>query len=172
MSLTVYIGIDPGASGAAVAIDGGGRIVGAPLRFSAHKAPGEVGAALTEWLPSLIIAGARVALEGVSSSPQMGVTSAFAFGRAYGEVLGAVAASARTGACTWEIVTPSVWQRDLHCPKRDKAAPQSAHKKALRAVAERMAGGALHADVADAYLLAEWARSTGRWAVTHTEVLR
>lgn len=51
-------------------------------------------------------------LERVSSSPQMGVTSAFQFGRGYGVIEGVIA------ALGWpvEYVTPAKWKRALQVP--------------------------------------------------------
>lgn len=51
-------------------------------------------------------------IERVSSSPQMGVTSAFKFGRSYGGVEGVIA------ALGWpvEYVTPAKWKRAMNVP--------------------------------------------------------
>ena len=77
--MTIYIGIDPGASGAAVAIDAEGRAVSA-LRFGQHAST--VPLALHDWISELGI-DAVAALEQVASRPGQGVSSTFAFGRLY-----------------------------------------------------------------------------------------
>ena len=50
-------------------------------------------------------------IECVRSSPQMGVTSAFTFGRGYGALRMALIAA----GIPFEEVTPGVWQRTLRC---------------------------------------------------------
>lgn len=70
-------------------------------------------------------------LEFVSASPQMGVTSAFNFGKGYGVVIGVLAGQ----GVPYTPVRPSVWKPSMNCPA-DKAAarlraselmPQFAH---------------------------------------------
>jgi Holliday junction resolvasome RuvABC endonuclease subunit len=74
--------------------------------------PFKVGAILNQFSPS------NVVLEAVNSSPQMGVTSAFNFGRAAGIILGAV------GACSSHPellhVVPSVWKPAMGAPADKK----------------------------------------------------
>jgi len=57
-------------------------------------------------------AGTRICVEQVSSMPGQGVSSVFAFGKAYGIVLGICAAT----FCPLETVTPAVWKRALSVP--------------------------------------------------------
>ncbi len=66
----------------------------------------------------------RVYLERVQSSPQMGVTSAFQFGRGYGAVEGVIA------ALGWpiEYVTPQKWKKALAVPaEKDDARARACH---------------------------------------------
>ena len=61
--------------------------------------------------------GIRAYLEAVSSSPQMGVVSAFSFGRGYGNLEMALTAA----GIPFERVRPQVWQKALGCmTKGDK----------------------------------------------------
>ena len=55
--------------------------------------------------------GIRAYLEAVSSSPQMGVVSAFSFGRGYGNLEMALTAA----GIPFERVRPQVWQKALGC---------------------------------------------------------
>lgn len=56
-------------------------------------------------------------IEKVHSSPQMGVTSAFTFGRGYGTLLGLLTAS----YVPFEEISPQKWQKALGCmTKGDK----------------------------------------------------
>ena len=50
-------------------------------------------------------------VEKVASSPQMGVTSAFTFGKGYGFLCGILTAL----GVPWEQVTPQKWQKAMGC---------------------------------------------------------
>lgn len=107
------IGIDPGAGGGLALIDTDG------WTLSVADMPQEVGKAgrkgVSPTLTAQAIAAARANysfVEDVWSSPQAGVASSFAFGRALGIVLGATAASS---ALT--LVRPVVWKSSLQVPK-------------------------------------------------------
>jgi hypothetical protein len=106
-----FIGCDPGKSGSVCAITPTGPI--------AHKMP-ETDKDLLDMLKSIIFSedGKAVAmLEEVSSSPQMGVVSAFTFGRGYGKLEMALLAA----EIPYEKVRPAVWQKSLRCmSKGDK----------------------------------------------------
>jgi hypothetical protein len=60
-----------------------------------------------------------------------------------------------------QLVTPATWQRDLGAPKRENP---SAHKRALREIAETTFGRKFVMCEADAALLAEWNRRHGNFA--------
>lgn len=63
-------------------------------------------------------------LEEVWSSPQMGVRSAFSFGDNFGSIKGVLAGkNVKT-----ELVLPTIWKRDLECPKNKRGAVLQAHK--------------------------------------------
>lgn len=63
------------------------------------------------------VLGCRAYIEQVSSSPQMGVVSAFSFGRGYGNLEMALTAA----GVPFERVRPQVWQKSLGClTKGDK----------------------------------------------------
>lgn len=100
-----YIGLDPGKSGSICAITPTGPI--------AHKMP-DTDKDLLDLLKSVMFSddGKAVAvLEEVSSSPQMGVVSAFTFGRGYGKLeMALMAAEIPT-----DKVRPQVWQKAMRC---------------------------------------------------------
>lgn len=97
------IGIDPGASGG-IAILCGGEVTTHKL---ADLTDQDTWRLLAEHEP------ATVYVEAVASSPQMGVKSAFTFGRVYGMVrMAAIAAGLR-----FVDVRPTVWQSALKLPK-------------------------------------------------------
>lgn len=108
-----YIGIDPGANGCIAFLSHDGFVVDVKL---AGKTPldvcNELVAASTATKGPLL-----AVIEKVASSPQMGVKSAFTFGKGYGVLLGALAAS----GIPHVEVTPQRWQKAMGClTKGDK----------------------------------------------------
>jgi len=98
------LGIDPGKSGGIAWRDRDGNACAA-------KMPDTVGD-LVDKLIELSAAGARKAyIERVSSSPQMGVVSAFTFGRGVGQL----EASCYALGIAVEWVLPRKWQGALGC---------------------------------------------------------
>lgn len=108
----IHVGIDPGQKGAVAAIDGAGRAQAwrIPVVGKGYDLVGMVS----------ILAGLNrerrvvlVAIEEVTSSPTMGVVSAFSFGRGFGTWEGMVAAL----GLRLRLVRPKVWQGGLGLPK-------------------------------------------------------
>jgi Holliday junction resolvasome RuvABC endonuclease subunit len=117
MKHQITIGIDPGASGAIAWIDERGK-------SCVEKMPDtlqdlwELIRDITNF-PRSAIDGRRYKayIEQVSSSPQMGVVSAFSFGRGYGNLEMALTAA----GIPFERVRPQVWQKAMGCmTKGDK----------------------------------------------------
>jgi Holliday junction resolvasome RuvABC endonuclease subunit len=113
----ITIGIDPGANGAIAWIDERGK-------SCVEKMPDtlqdlwELICDITNF-PRSAIDGRRYKayIEQVSSSPQMGVVSAFSFGRGYGNLEMALTAA----RIPFERVRPQVWQKAMGCmTKGDK----------------------------------------------------
>ena len=107
----ITIGIDPGANGAIAWIDERGK-------SCVEKMPDtlqdlwELIRDITNF-PRSAIDGRRYKayIEQVSSSPQMGVVSAFSFGRGYGNLEMALTAA----GIPFERVRPQVWQKAMGC---------------------------------------------------------
>ena len=102
------IGIDPGKNGAIAILNDG-------VLEAVHGMPQTV-ADLTDLVRSIVAArpaGAQITayVEQVHSSPQMGVVSAFTFGRGLGNLEAALAAFGVR--LVW--VRPQVWQKALGC---------------------------------------------------------
>lgn len=159
----IYCGIDPGASGAIASITKDGRII-VVERFDKAETDGRIALIVADHLASLVASGivsdsqfVSVAIERVSAMPGQGVSTMFAFGRAYGEAIGALHVS----RVRLQLVTPATWQRDMGAPKRENP---SAHKRALREMAETTFGRKFVLCEADAVLLAEWNRRHGNFA--------
>ena len=149
----IFLGCDPGASGAIACVDG----KGIPLGFvRLDLPPAEVWA----WLREYDDARGAV-LEKVGATPQMGVSSAFTFGQGYGGVRAFLVAS----SVPFEEVTPARWQAAMGVAKRASSRLGAAAQKGrTRARAQELFGASAISGVrytnvnSDAYLLAEYAR--------------
>jgi crossover junction endodeoxyribonuclease RuvC len=142
-----YIGLDPGKGGGIAILDQTGLVV------DTTKMP-ETERDLYEWLrPRLTWFGnaearAFAILERVSASPQMGVVSAFTFGKGYGTLLGLLTAL----DVPFEQVAPSRWQAMLQC---QTGGDKNISKRKAQQLYPKVS--VTHA-IADALLLAEYAR--------------
>lgn len=150
-----YIGVDPGASGCIAVIDHNGRPC-ERLRLE-NKSEHEISSFLREQIENCndreyeFIA----AIEQVSSSPQMGVVSAFSFGKSYGTLLMALAAN----RISYVTVSPSKWQGEMNVRRASKEIKQAEHKRNLKAAAQKLwPAEKILKDDADALLIAEYAR--------------
>lgn len=104
----VYIGIDPGFSGAWGMIDHNNKYIGCGDMHHTDKH------ILTNQIWDEMLAAKRnddcqVVVELVHSMPSQGVVSTFKFGTAYG---GALAIAERL-KCPWHMVTPQAWKKAL-----------------------------------------------------------
>lgn len=141
--MKLFFGIDPGVGGGVACLDSNGTVVFADrMPDNEHD------------LFDLFAVGRDAdnsgfaVLERVRSSPQMGVVSAFTFGRGYGSVRMAVVAS----RIPLDEVLPTRWQQALGClSKGDKNVTKR------RAMDLWPGTKVTHAN-ADALLLAEYCR--------------
>jgi hypothetical protein len=135
----ITIGIDVGASGAIAWIDERGK-------SCVEKMPDTL-QDLWELVVSISLnagtggLGVRAYLEAVSSSPQMGVVSAFSFGRGYGNLEMALTAA----GIPFERVRPQVWQKAMGCMtkgnkniSKQKAQELFPDKKVIHATADAL----------------------------------
>jgi hypothetical protein len=152
----LYAGIDPGLSGGIATINHNGRVLRVvhmpdtcrglldELRIIANMAK-ESGD------------GVFVMLEDVHSTPQMGVTSAFTFGKGLGKILmGLTAAN-----LPYDKVAPVRWQNVIGCrtPKERRAELGKKDKNINKARAiELFPGEEVTHAIADALMLAEYCR--------------
>jgi crossover junction endodeoxyribonuclease RuvC len=151
--MSIRIGIDPGKSGCiSVITDYSATFpehVAKPYFFTLKNA---TEADVWQWLKSATIDATgddvRAVIEKVSSSPQMGVTSAFTFGRSFGFLLGILAAR----EVPYAFVTPQKWQKAMGCMSKGD-------KNVTKAAAQRLypQEKITHAN-ADALLLATYCR--------------
>jgi hypothetical protein len=138
----IYIGIDPGKSGAMALVWPDGQPATGVCRFDATPADH------ADWLLGFDLTQAVAVIEKVSSSPQMGVVSAFSFGKSQGFLLGLLTAL----KVPYHEVTPQKWQKAMGCmSKGDKNVTKHAAQKLWPHLK------ITHRD-ADARLIAEYGR--------------
>lgn len=142
------IGIDPGASGCAAALLDNHAPAYCRFKNSTRYD-------IVHFLRGYAGGEVHVALEQVASSPQMGVTSSFTFGRGFGWIEGVLMAL----ELPYTYVRPQVWQKDLSIPKRGKKT-KTEHKRLLADTARTKfpEERELTLDQADALLIAYWCR--------------
>lgn len=140
-----YIGIDPGASGGLARLLHDGRKV--DYWTLKDATPNDVLMKIIEWRDDEP-PGSYAVIERVASSPQMGVKSAFSFGKNYGMLLTCLSAT----DIPFVEVTPAKWQRALGCLSKGD-------KNVTKAKAQQLfpAHRITHA-IADALLLATYCR--------------
>src|SRR5690348_6084670 len=104
----IYLGIDPGKSGAIVALDRQGLLVD---KIALDATERDVWDFLANW----VAGAARFAVvEKVHSMPKQGVSSTFKFGQSYGFLRGILTAS----MVPFDEVTPQAWQKYFGCLSR------------------------------------------------------
>jgi hypothetical protein len=146
----IYIGIDPGKSGAIAFLPSEGDPWIVRLDYTDHDIKTAFYDALRygsemDWKTSAV-------LEKVHSSPQMGVKSSFSFGQSFGKLEMLLACL----QIPFEYVTPSKWQGDMKCrTKGDKNVTKAAAQRLFPSIK------ITHRN-ADALLLAEYARRKER----------
>ncbi len=136
----MFLGIDPGANGAAVLIGQGEPIV---CRFNSAT---EFDVA--DWIGHCYVKFAII--EYVASSPQMGVVSAFKFGKSYGFLRGLLLAN----KIPFEEATPKKWQGAMGCLSKGDKNVTKARAQQLFPQIKITHGNA------DGLLLAEYCRRT------------
>lgn len=151
--MTVYMGCDPGVSGAiAILAPDGVTFADMPILEIKKKQTLDY-AGLACILRPFARGGAFAAVELVGAMPGQGVSSMFKFGQVYGAALATLA----TLEIPYELVTPPVWKRAFRlvgCEKDESRAaalrlfPQCANDLKLKK----------HHGRADALLLAEYLR--------------
>lgn len=139
----MFLGIDPGASGAFAVVDEDGKPVDCvKLKETPHD--------IDAWLRGYTLQIVYCQIERVSAMPRQGVSSTFKFGTSFGFVQGLIVAR----AIPFDLVVPSRWQEAMKCKSKGD-------KNVTKAAAQRLFPGITitHAN-ADAYLIAENARRT------------
>jgi hypothetical protein len=152
---TLYIGIDPGKTGAIAAIDSNRELLSL-YDWPPSDSPAEV----YQIIRKVTAARGHVlaCIEQVSSMPSDGRVSAFSFGKNFGIWLGELAAL----QIPYKTVRPNIWQKGI--PKGgDKKSMTEARLRAAIALFPRAYNqligprGGVKSGRVDALLIAEWA---------------
>jgi len=141
----MWIGIDPGIKGGIALIEEtSSGVVVTSQKLEATEAD------VSDFLNRCAVVSRFCLIEKVSSSPQMGVCSAFTFGKSYGFLVGLLTAH----KIPFEFITPQKWQKAMGCLT-------GGDKNVSKAAAQRLFPSVkfTHAN-ADATLLAEHCRRT------------
>ena len=162
----IYLGFDPGKTGAMVALDDGGRLLQFsrfPLIASGKKKELHI-YEMAVWVGEIDFDNGhmtRATIEKVHAMPGQGVTSMFSFGRSFGLIEGIIAGKGipRTYA------TPQAWQKVMLAGK--PKGKDSKHSAALAAVElwpelSKLMQVKANWGIADAALIAEYGRR--QWA--------
>lgn len=158
-----YLGVDPGVSGGWAVVTTDGLVA---LTMKMGDGPAEIGQQPRTCHERLLTIGAtnyqlRAVVERVHSSPQMGVVSAFTFGKNVGAILAALTAH----GIPVDEVQPKAWQKVLGVvypqgKPRDKNVTK-------RRAQQLFPGLTVTNAIADALLLAEFGRRVGRTGFNH-----
>lgn len=142
----IYIGIDPGVSGALAVLSEGREAQVMTWDPEAYR----------DALRAVSVAGegAVACLEKVSAMPKQGVTSMFNFGENFGYIRGLLEAN----GIPYELVTPKKWQKEFSVT--DKNGPIEVCKRLFPGVSLRRTEKCRndHDGMSDALLMAEYAR--------------
>ena len=142
----IYIGIDPGLSGALAMVSEGREAKVVSWDPEAYR----------DALAAVSVANeyAVACLEKVSAMPGQGVTGMFNFGKNYGHIIGLLEAN----GIPYELVTPQKWQREFSVT--DKNSSIEVCKRLFPAVSLRKNQRCKKDNdgMSDALLMAEYAR--------------
>ena len=149
----IYLGIDPGKSGALAFIRGNSAEV---IPFDEEEYRGKL---ITVW--QYIVCdkeGAFCAVEKVGAMPKQGVSSSFNFGHNAGFIEGLLWAY----SIPYKLVTPQTWKKEFTLLKRDKDASVAEAHRLFPSVSLRPTDKCRKDNdgMAEALLIAEWGR---RW---------
>jgi crossover junction endodeoxyribonuclease RuvC len=156
----VFMGIDPGKSGAicALSIRDTENIAVTFAKMPLNK-DGEVCAyGLTQVIKQ--IRPDKVMIEKVGAMPGQGVTSMFTFGNNYGQIIGVVAAL----GLTYETARPQEWQKQFHKGQLKTLKPKEKSLKAAKELFPKLSFipkgcRVAHDGLVDALLLAYYSYS-------------
>jgi crossover junction endodeoxyribonuclease RuvC len=160
----IFVGIDPGVTGAVAIINTDGDVAVQPWIDDTPIAAVKKGkktkseylpAQMAEILRAVPSSRAHVFIEKVAARPDQGVSSMFGFGKGYGIWIGIVAAL----GLSYTLVTPQAWKKMLMQGMSDKDAARIRAQELYPGCADQLKR---KKDIgrADALLIAEFGRRT------------
>ena len=150
----LYLGIDPGVSGAASLIKSNGQPpLTTTIKLEHIKFKDATEHEIAEWFRDVadtdsIVPSVKAVIERVHSMPKQGVASSFKFGQSYGFLRGLLCGL----SIEFYEVTPQQWQKDMKCLTRGD---KNVSKAAAHRLWPRYTNQITHAN-ADSLLLARW----------------
>jgi crossover junction endodeoxyribonuclease RuvC len=169
VSKTIFVGIDPGITGALGAIDSHGEfiaVVDLPVMANG-KGTSKVETQINPEALLKILVGLEdllperrdavvVGLERIASMPGQGVASMFSMGDSFGICRAVVAC----WGMRLELITPQVWKKYFNLPPKDEKAKETARAKAIQIFPGAELHLKKHHNRAEALLIAEYIRMT------------
>lgn len=146
MGERMFLGFDPGKSGAVAGLTEGGSVA-----LLAVFSPADyIGAA-----KACAASGGSAAVEHVGAMPGQGVTSCFSFGENFGFIRGLL----ESYGIPYELVRPQKWKREFSCTA-DKNTSVEVARRLFPGVSLRRTPKCVkpHDGMAEALLIAEWMR--------------
>ena len=149
----IFIGVDPGASGAIAGVDADGAFLFAKVMpvYVEGKSTAVDAVAVRRILDAWAITA--TAVERVSAMPGQGVSSMFNFGKSYGTVLGVIGAMGYSR----RDVAPQSWKKHFNLLGTEKDASRGL---AIKMFPGASLGRKKDHGMADALLIARWLRDT------------
>ena len=147
----LFIGLDPGFSGAWGMIDHNGKYwsCGDMINDGKHLNHEEIWAEISQARDRQ---DCQVVIEAVHAMPGQGVSSSFKFGMAFG---GAISIAQRL-KCPWHLVTPHKWKKDMDLTwDKDKSLDMARQTWPNAPLTRKKDNGR-----AEALLMAEWLRKS------------
>jgi crossover junction endodeoxyribonuclease RuvC len=146
---TLYIGIDPGASGAIAFMGDSGEVWTVTHSETPHDQSEALRDALKGFKEVFCI------IERVWAMPGQGVTSMFNFGKSFGISLGLLTAH----QIPYEMVTPQKWQAAFNLPTKKVAGSTTNKKNVHKERAQELFPSlTITHKIADALLIAKYAK--------------
>lgn len=146
--MSIYIGVDPGKSGAVCSVDSFGN---PEIVIRANETYRDIWEAVRDLSANN---RCRAVIESVGAMPGQGVSSTFKFGESYGLLLGILTAA----GVPFERISPPVWCKEFGLRRRGKE-PTTSWKNRHKMLAQELFPDITitHA-TADALLMAEFCR--------------
>ena len=144
----LYLGIDPGKSGAICSVD----VYGNPeVITKASETNRDMWKAISD---IAIVHKCRAVIEQVSAMPNQGVASTFRFGESFGVLLGLLTAA----EIPFERVRPSLWCKEFGLKRKQGESGTEWKNRHKQLAQELFPGIATTHAIADALLIAEYCR--------------